>query len=133
MNLATVRAGLKTRLATIAGVSQTFSHAPKNLVPPCAFVGTCRINNNSAFGEVGSAEFDVWVVVSDVADSQNVGANVDAYMSNSGASSVNAAVAADQDLGSTFSAAVTDAEGPVQLEVGGVSYEGARFTVTVLE
>ena len=64
--LAQIRAGLKTRLATISGV-QTYSSRPALPQLPCLFPGgVAQVNYHSAMGN-GLCEwtFTVWALVSD--------------------------------------------------------------------
>lgn len=134
MNLTTIRNGLKTRLATITAFSQTFAHPPNSIIPPAAFVGTARLNPRATLGNQGDVEFDLWVAVSSAADSESNRVVIDDYMSTEGTKSVDAAIQASSTLGGVVdSAVVTAIEGPIELVLGGVSYDGIRFTVQVYE
>ncbi len=132
--LAQMRAGLKTRLATISGV-QTYASRPAVPNLPCLFPGgVSNVIYHSAMGN-GLAEwtFSVWALVSDAKPTEQAQADLDLYLDSTGTSSVRVAIEGDGTLGGVVDDCVVDSsngEAIYVTEQG--SYYGAEFSIRVL-
>lgn len=129
MNVSNVRAGLKTRLATISGL-RVWDSIPDQVTPPGAVVGqldfTFDIDNARG---LDIANVDVYVIVQrfDARSSQN---QLDDYL-GSGAKSIKTAIEADRTLGGAVNTLrVTRAEAGTYLQ-GDVTFLSYRFSLTI--
>jgi hypothetical protein len=129
MNVSNVRAGLKTRLATITGL-RVFDSIPDQVTPPAAVVGqldfTFDIDNARG---LDIANVDVYVIVQrfDARSGQN---QLDNYL-GSGNKSIKTAIEADRTLGGTVDTLrVTRAEAGTYLQ-GDVTFLSYRFSLTI--
>jgi len=129
MNVTNVRAGLKTRLATISGL-RVWDSIPDQVTPPGAVVGqldfTFDIDNARG---LDIANCDIYVIVQrfDARSSQN---QLDDYL-GSGAKSIKAAIEADRTLGGAVNTLrVTRAEAGTYLQ-GDVTFLSYRFSLTI--
>jgi hypothetical protein len=132
-SLADVRAGLKTRLATIAGLN-AHATAPGSIVTPCAFVvpRTPAIEFDETMGR-GSDQlnFGIVLLVSRSTD-QLAQEHLDPYLAGSGSSSIKAAVEGDGTLGGVADwTRVSSVASYGDIEIATISYLGARFNVEV--
>ena len=90
--------GIKTRLATISGL-RTFSYQPEQVNPPVAFPVVESVEFHGAFGGGDvRMRFGVFVIVGRYLD-RVAHANLDGYLSYSGATSLRAAIEGDRTLG----------------------------------
>jgi hypothetical protein len=129
MIVGNVRAGLKTRLATITGL-RVWDVIPDQVTPPGAVVGqldfTFDIDNARG---LDIANVDVYVIVQrfDARSSQN---QLDDYL-GSGAKSIKTAIEADRTLGGAVNTLrVTRAEAGTYLQ-GDVTFLSYRFSLTI--
>jgi hypothetical protein len=129
MNVSNVRAGLKTRLATITGL-RVFDSIPDQVTPPAAVVGqldfTFDIDNARG---LDIANVDVYVIVQrfDARSGQN---QLDNYL-GSGNKSIKTAIEADRTLGGAVNTLrVTRAEAGTYLQ-GDVTFLSYRFSLTI--
>lgn len=129
MIVGNVRAGLKTRLATITGL-RVWDVIPDQVTPPGAVVGqldfTFDIDNARG---LDIANVDVYVIVQrfDARSSQN---KLDDYL-GSGAKSIKTAIEADRTLGGAVNTLrVTRAEAGTYLQ-GDVTFLSYRFSLTI--
>jgi hypothetical protein len=129
MNVTNVRAGLKTRLATISGL-RVWDSIPDQVTPPGAVVGqldfTFDIDNARG---LDIANCDIYVIVQrfDARSSQN---QLDDYL-GSGAKSIKTAIEADRTLGGAVNTLrVTRAEAGTYLQ-GDVTFLSYRFSLTI--
>ena len=129
MNVTNVRAGLKTRLATITGL-RVWDSIPDQVTPPGAVVGqldfTFDIDNARG---LDIANCDIYVIVQrfDARSSQN---QLDDYL-GSGAKSIKTAIEADRTLGGAVNTLrVTRAEAGTYLQ-GDVTFLSYRFSLTI--
>jgi hypothetical protein len=129
MNVTNVRAGLKTRLATITGL-RVWDSIPDQVTPPGAVVGqldfTFDIDNARG---LDIANVDVYVIVQrfDARSSQN---QLDDYL-GSGSKSIKTAIEADRTLGGAVNTLrVTRAEAGTYLQ-GDVTFLSYRFSLTI--
>ena len=133
VSIATIRDGLKTRLATISGL-RAFDTIPDNLSPPCAVVGmpTAIDYDLSMARGADRFTFPVRVIVGRVTERQAQD-RLDAYASGSGSSSIKAAIEADPTLSaSAMSARVTGASGFGVYDLGGAVYLGFELSIDVI-
>ncbi len=95
---AQLRAGLLTRLQTIAGLR---AHAkwPGNIEPPAALVRRLRTQQHTTFSGNGSVTFEITVAVSKAGDLDRAQTALDEYTSLSGDRSIVAALEGDMTLG----------------------------------
>lgn len=130
MTLNTVRAGLSTRFATITGL-RTHDTYPQRLDPPAVFIGPMTRNPAQDFAGDSTSTFEVFVCISSVEAARNV-EELDDYADATGSKSVEAAINAGPTLGgAAMSAVVTQVQSPVTVEVAGIPYLAAQFTVQV--
>lgn len=132
MNVGAVMDGLAARLATIANL-RVFEYPPDAVTPPAGIVGyPAPFNFDATMGRgTDRGRFPVHVVVGRASDRAARDALVP-FMAGAGAASVKAAIEADGTLGGAAdSARVLEVAG-VDLEVGGVRYVSATFTVDVI-
>lgn len=100
MDIAAVRNGIQTRIATITTL-MALDRWPDQVIPPCAIVIPEDIAFDNTFGRGGDGSlFTVRVLVGKVEDvaSQDL---LDGYMNGSGSSSVKTAIEADTTLSGT--------------------------------
>ncbi|HEX6969858.1 MAG TPA: hypothetical protein VF174_13760 [Micromonosporaceae bacterium] len=130
-SVSAIRDGLKTRLKTIAGlrVSDT---VPGQVNPPAAVIAPDSISFDSTMAR-GSDDFVfiVYLIVGTAVD--RIGQDkLDGYLAGSGASSVKAAIEADESLGGVANfARVSGVRQYGLIEYAGVQYIGAEFVVEV--
>lgn len=130
MTLNGVRAGLAARFATITGL-RVLEAMPQRLDPPQAFIGTMTRDPAQTFDGTSTSRFEVFVCIASVEAARNVEV-LDDYADATGSKSVEAAINGDPDLGSSaHSAVLTQVQSPVTVEVGGVPYLAAQFTIEV--
>ena len=128
-----IRAGLRTRLATISGL-----RTPKGfdrISVPAAHIGEVEGQYNQTFGSSTTAlnayQVKVRLYVSRASDSA-AEANLDAYLAPSGAQSVKAALEGDRTLGGVAETLnVSGFSGYGVYEVADQPYVGAEFTVDI--
>lgn len=102
-----VATGLKTRLATISGVSATASKPASFNNPPLAYPVLIGVNYHNAFG--GGDFITHWtiVVVTGRWDDERAYETLDGYLSYDGATSVRAALESDRTLGGIVQTLIT--------------------------
>ena len=125
-----VRSGLAAALDTITGL-RTFEYVPDSLTPPAAVVEPLEVTYHSSM-QNGLQEFRAYVLVilGRMADRSSQ-ARLDAYVAQSGASSVKAALETDKTLGGACSSLVVTATNPREVVVSGVDMIAYRFEVTI--
>lgn len=130
-SISTIRAGIATNLATIAGL-RTSAWIPDQINPPIAVVKPDSISYDTAFGRgLDTMEFSVLCIVGRV-DERSAQATLDAYCATTGTASIKAAIESDATLGSAISdLRVTEMRNYTSLNVGDVTYLAAEFAVTV--
>ena len=117
-----VAEGLRVRLATISGL-RTFSYQPEQLNPPVAFPVVESIEYHRAFGGGDvRMRFMIFVIVGRYLD-RVAHANLDGYLSYSGATSLRAAIEGDTTLGGTAQTLVLDSG----MSIGSLSVAEAEF------
>lgn len=130
MTLNGVRAGLSTRFQTITGL-RTFDTFPQRLDPPAVFVGSVSREPATFGGGATRSTFEVFVCISSVESARNIEV-LDDYADATGAKSVEAALSGDPSLGGGADAVLMRVQSPVTVEVAGVPYIAAQFTVEVM-
>ena len=102
-----VATGLKNRLATVSGL-RVFDYQPEQLNPPVAFPVIESIEYHQAMGG-GHVQmrFNVFVIIGRYLD-RVAHANLDAYLSYDGASSIRAALEGDRTLGGVAQTLIVD-------------------------
>lgn len=130
----TIREGIKTRLATISGLS-AYANWPDSPNPPLAFpISVAPVMEDQTFGN-SSLEvfvFEILVAVGISASFVLAQQQLNAYTSNTGTQSIRATLAADRTLGGTAISLYFDAWDRAAIEeFGRVEYLGARMTMRV--
>jgi hypothetical protein len=130
-DVATIRTGLATNLATISGL-RTSAWVPDQINPPIAVIKPETINYDTAFKRgLDTYEFSVLVIVGRV-DERSAQSRLDAYCASSGATSIKTAIESDRDLNGAISdLRVTEMRNYTSLPVGDVTYLAAEFVVQV--
>ena len=130
MTPSAVRAGLATRLATIAGL-RCFDYVPDGLAPPAAVVEPLEVSFDESMRR-GSDFYRAFILVI-VGRMSERSANdaLDAYLAGSGALSVRAAIAADPTLGGACSTLQVTGALPREVVVSGVDMLAYRFEVDI--
>lgn len=133
MDIAAVRDGIRTRLATISGL-HALDRWPDNVIPPTAIVAPERVLFDNTMGRGGdNATFVVRVLVGRVEDAaaQDL---LDTYLAGSGSASVKTAIEADATLGAAADTCrVSEARGYGFYEHNGVKYLGCEFVIQVID
>lgn len=127
----TVRANLKTRLATITGL-RVYDHVPDSVNVPGAVVGQLDLTFDASFNRgFDNATCTIILIVGRMSE-QAGQAKLDGYLSGTGATSVKAAIEADVTLqGAVQTLRVTQATaGTVQ--VSNVDYLAYRYLVELI-
>lgn len=130
-SVSSVRAGLKTRLATISGLTAT-AVAPATVNVPAAYIVPGSIDFDQTMGRGSDLlNFSVVLLVAQ-ATTELAQSDLDAYLVGSGAQSVKAAIEGDGTLGGAAQwTRVTRVSVYGLIEHQGVSYLGAKFDVEV--
>lgn len=132
-SLASIRDGLKTRLATIAGL-ETYDTMPDTANPPCAIVGVpARIAYDETFrSAVARYEIPVRVFAGRVVESESQD-RLDGYISPDGSTSLRAAIDGDPTLsGAAHTTRVTEARDYGVYTLGDVAYLGVEIVCEVI-
>jgi len=133
VNLASLRAGLATRLATIAGL-RTYETIPDNWAPPAAIVGMPSLIafDYTLARSNDRVVFPVRILVAKATD-RSAQERLENYLGSSGSTSVKQAIEADRTLGGAANLTrVLSAQGLGIYDIQGVPYLGAEFTVEVI-
>ncbi len=131
MDLATVRANLATAAATASASLDGFDYVPDVVYPPTVAVGRMRLDYNKSMGGLLEAEFTLHLFASraDTEEGQSV---LIPFMGQSGATTIKGAVEADKTLsGACATLRVESADGPGLVDVGGVQFWAASWTVRI--
>lgn len=136
MSVATIRDGLKTRLATISGL-RAHDVWPDTVNTPAAIVRPDRREFALSMGSSPAAANALYFVVTLYAASTENGLAraqeaADAYLDDSGASSIKAAIETDKTLsGTATTCRVVRWYDYDTYQVGDIEYLGVRFEVEV--
>ena len=129
-----IRDGLKTRLATISGVT-VYDTVPDFLDPPAIIIAPFNTLNFDTTMARGADTYEIPVILYiqrvNAASAQD---SLDAFLASSGGSSVKAAIEGDLTLGgAALSARVVSATDYGEYEVSqGTSYLGVTFNIEVI-
>ena len=131
MSIALIRDGLETNLRTLAGL-RAYAEIPDNPSFPAAIVTLNSIDYDQSFQRgLTLYNFTVSVIVGRASEraAQNA---LNAYASNTGASSIKSAIESDKTLSaSAFDVRVVSMTGIGAVELNGTTYIGMDFSVTV--
>lgn len=135
MNLANVRDGIKTQLATITGL-RAHDVWPDQINTPAALVKPTGWTYDLSMGSSRGIDHAVFDIVVLAASAQNGLARgqdaLDQYLASSGATSILAAIKADKTLsGYAQTCALSGGTDYGTLEVNDIDYVGARLTLEV--
>lgn len=128
-----VRAQLKVRLDTITGL-RVYKTVPDKPELPAAIVRPLRMDYHRSMGSGGANRipFEIILLVSTGGGGERAQDLLDAYLDDTGTSSVKAAIEGDRTLNSTVDTLVVQGwrdYGP--LDWNGITYLGARVDVEV--
>ena len=132
-SLSSIREGLKTRLATISGLS-IFSFVPDSIEPPTAVVGVMSSLEYDSTMARGADTYNipVFLYVSRI-DAQDSQDTLDAFLASSGSSSVKAQVESDITLGGQAqSVRVVEADNYGVYTINNIDYLGVEFMIEVI-
>lgn len=126
-----VRQGLATALDTITGL-RSFDYVPDGISPPAAVVEPIEVTYHDANVSTGTNFYRAFilVVVGRMSDRSSQD-RIDAYLANTGASSIRAALEADRTLGGACSTLVVLQALPRSVVVSGVDMTAYRFEVEI--
>lgn len=118
-------------LSTIPGL-RGWDYLPDNFTPPCAIVAVGDIDYHGSFG-YGDVVHSVSVLLILQRSSERAGQTaMDAYRSNTGPTSLRAAIEADPTLGGVVSTSIVEKSTPsTAISVNGNPYLASEFTMTV--
>lgn len=132
-SIATIRDGLKTRLATVTGLT-VYDTMPDDVYPPCAIVGMpSRIAYDVTFRTaVARIDIPIRILAGRVLEAQAQD-TLDGYVSADGANSLRAALDNDPTLnGAAHTARITEARDYGVYTVGDVPYLGVELNCEVI-
>ena len=133
-SFSSIRAGLKTNLETISGLT-VYDYVPDFLEPPIAIIAPLNTLNYDSTMARGADTYEVPVIlyISRI-DAETSQDTVDSYLVASGANSVKAAIESDPTLGgAAMSVRVISASDYGEYEVTqGTSFLGVTFNVEVI-
>lgn len=131
MSVAAVRDGLNARLATIPDL-HTYARTPKTVNLPAAVVEVLQLNPDTTLDGTTDLAFGIVVLVADPVDDLGQ-EELDAYMAETGARSIIAALDTDPTLGGAcddIAPSPWSEVRPYEME-GGLVYYGAQLAVSV--
>jgi hypothetical protein len=133
-SFSSIRAGLKTNLETISGLT-VYDYVPDFLEPPIAIIAPLNTLNYDSTMARGADTYEVPVIlyISRI-DAETSQDTVDSYLVASGANSIKAAIESDGTLGgAAMSVRVISATDYGEYEVTqGTSFLGVTFNVEVI-
>ncbi len=135
MDLSAIRDGLKTRLATITSLANRCHDVwPDSVNVPAALVKPVSLEFHESFGDATVGTFEVVLLAAALDQGFARGQDtLDAYLNETGTSSVKAAIEGDKTLGGTVDdCTVLRWHDYGQIVVNGVSYLGVIFDVEVI-
>lgn len=125
-----VRAGIGTALDTIAGL-RCFDYVPDSLAPPAAVVEPLEIDYDEAMNKgLQFYRAFILVIVGRMSDRSSQD-RLDAYLTDTGASSVKAALEADRTLGGACATLQVASSRPREVVVSGVQMIAYRFEARI--
>ena len=126
-----VRQGLATALDTIAGL-RCFDYVPDGLPTPAAIVEPLEITYHEANVSTGLNYYRAYVlvIVGRMSDRSSQD-RIDAYLANTGSSSIRAAIEADRTLGGACSSLIVVEALPRSVVVSGIDMTAYRFEVDI--
>lgn len=126
-----VRQGLATALDTITGL-RTFDYVPDGIPTPAAIVEPLEITYHEANVSTGLQYYRafVLVIVGRMTDRSSQD-RIDAYLANTGAASIRAAIESDRSLGGACSTLNVVEALPRSVVVSGVDMTAYRFEVDI--
>lgn len=133
-DLSAIRAGLAARFATISALRYSYTTWPDQIVAPCAITMPREATWREALGGAPTFVFEVTLLAAPWADRGIPRAQeaLDAYLDDTGSSSVHAALRGDRTLGGTaHTADVAGFTNYGAVEVNGIEYLGCILTVNV--
>ena len=125
-----VRAGIGTALDTIVGL-RCFDYVPDSLAPPAAVVEPLEIDYDESMNS-GTQFYRAFilVIVGRMSDRSSQD-RLDAYLTDTGATSVKAALEADRTLGGACATLQVASSRPREVVVSGVNMIAYRFEARI--
>ncbi len=126
-----IRDGIQTRIETITGL-RAYSVWPDTVNAPAVLVKPLRWGYRRAIGNVNQAAFELLVIVSMGAGLARAQAALDAYLDDTGVTSIKAAIEGGKTLGGIVDTLVVDGWRDYDsYEINGVDYLGAKINLEV--
>ena len=126
-----VRAGLSTALNTISSL-RCYDYVPDGPSVPCAIVEPLEVTYHEANVPSGLNYYRAYILVIVGRMSERTASDrLDAYLANTGASSVRAAIEQDPTLGGACSTLMVASALPRSVVVSGVDMYAYRFEVDI--
>lgn len=131
MTPSAVRQGLATALDTITGL-RSFDYVPDGISPPAAVVEPLEVTYHEANVSTGLNYYRAYilVIVGRMSDRSSQD-RIDAYLNNTGASSIRAAIESDRTLGGACSTLQVVEALPRSVVVSGIDMAAYRFEVDI--
>lgn len=131
MTPSAVRQGLATALDTITGL-RSFDYVPDGISPPAAVVEPIEVTYHEANVSTGLNYYRAYVlvIVGRMSDRSSQD-RIDAYLDNTGASSIRAAIEADRTLGGACQTLQVVEALPRSVVVSGIEMTAYRFEVDI--
>lgn len=131
MTPSAVRQGLATALDTITGL-RSFDYVPDGISPPAAVVEPLEVTYHEANISTGLNYYRAYilVIVGRMSDRSSQD-RIDAYLNNTGASSIRAAIESDRTLGGACSTLQVVEALPRSVVVSGIDMAAYRFEVDI--
>jgi hypothetical protein len=130
-SIAGVRGGLLTALQTIAGL-RVYARVPDQVNAPFLYVHRTGITPHTTLATRGCVKLNLLVGVSPAQGSERAQAALEAYQDMTGASSIIAALEADETLGGAAEHLLIGDWSPDQaIEFGGQPFDGATLPVEI--
>lgn len=126
-----VRQGIAAALDTITGL-RCFDYVPDSIAPPAAVVEPLEVTYHEANVSTGLQYYRafVLVIVGRMSDRSSQD-RIDAYLANTGAASIRAAIEADRTLGGACSTLNVVEALPRSVVVSGIDMTAYRFEVDI--
>lgn len=127
----TVRANLKTRLATISGL-KTYDYIPDSVNVTAAIVGQLDLNYDATFNRgYDSATCTVLLIVGRMSE-QAAQAKLDGYLASTGSTSVKTAIEGDATLSGAVQTVRVASATAGSVQIAGNDYLAYRYSLDMI-
>lgn len=129
MSLSTLQAALVLRFESITDL-RFLPAMPQSLSPPTGFIGPITRLPARTFDGASTTTAEVFICLGAAELARSV-AELDEYADSDGAKSIELAIDNDPTLEDEGDILLTQAQSPVSVEVGGVPFLAAQFTIEI--